>query len=73
MLETPLYCTYPDFNFCTLLAGSEAPLSFITDYQAELFSPATPGGGLFVVHFNSIDESLRANRIALQYGPAPAS
>lgn len=59
----------PDFNFCTLLAGSEGTLAFLTEMKLDL-SPLPPKEtGLLCVHFNTIDESLRANLIALKYGP----
>ncbi len=59
----------PNFNFCTLLAGSEGTLAFITEIKLNL-SPLPPKEtGLLCVHFNSIDESLRANLLALRYGP----
>jgi len=59
----------PDFNFCTLLAGSEGTLAFLTEMKLNL-SPLPPKEtGLLCVHFNTIDESLRANLIALRYGP----
>ena len=59
----------PDFNFCTLLAGSEGTLAFMTEIKLNL-SPLPPKEtGLLCVHFNSIDESLRANLLALPYGP----
>ncbi len=59
----------PDFNFCSLLAGSEGTLAFITEIKLNL-SPLPPKEtGLLCVHFNTIDESLRANLLALKYGP----
>jgi FAD/FMN-containing dehydrogenase/Fe-S oxidoreductase len=59
----------PNFNFCTLLAGSEGTLAFITEIKLNL-SPLPPKEtGLLCVHFNTIDESLRANLLALRYGP----
>jgi FAD/FMN-containing dehydrogenase/Fe-S oxidoreductase len=59
----------PDFNFCALLAGSEGTLAFITEIKLNL-SPLPPKEtGLLCVHFNSIDESLRANLLALNFGP----
>lgn len=71
MLETaPFTAGMPDFNFCTLLAGSEGTLAFITEVKLNC-SPLPPAeSGLLCVHFNTIDESLRANLIALQYGPS---
>ncbi|HLZ88762.1 MAG TPA: FAD-binding and (Fe-S)-binding domain-containing protein, partial [Puia sp.] len=70
LLDTaPFTAGCPDFNFCTLLAGSEGTLAFLTELKLDL-SPLPPKEtGLLCVHFNTIDESLRANLIALKYGP----
>ena len=70
LLDTaPFTAGFPDFNFCTLLAGSEGTLAFITEIKLNL-SPLPPKEtGLLCVHFNTIDESLRANLIAMKYGP----
>jgi FAD/FMN-containing dehydrogenase/Fe-S oxidoreductase len=59
-----------DFNFCKLIAGSEGTLAFITEIKLHV-NPLPPKEvGLLCVHFNSIDESLRANLIALKYKPS---
>ena len=58
-----------DFNFCKLIAGSEGTLAFITEIKLRVVPLPPPEAGLLCVHFNSIDESLRANLIALKYGP----
>jgi FAD/FMN-containing dehydrogenase/Fe-S oxidoreductase len=59
-----------DFNFCKLIAGSEGTLAFTTELKLNL-DPIPPKEiGLFCVHFNSIDEALRANIIALKYKPS---
>jgi FAD/FMN-containing dehydrogenase/Fe-S oxidoreductase len=70
LLDTaPFTAGGPDFNFCALLAGSEGTLAFLTEMKLNL-SPLPPKEtGLLCVHFNTIDESLRANLIALNYGP----
>ena len=60
----------PDFNFCKLIAGSEGTLAFITEIKLNLVPLPPKEVGLLCVHFNSIDESLRANLIALQYKPS---
>lgn len=71
MLESaPFTAGMPDFNFCTLIAGSEGTLAFITEIRLNC-SPLPPAeSGLLCIHFNSIDESLRANLIALRYAPS---
>lgn len=56
-----------DFNFCTLIAGSEGTLAFITEIKLNVVPLPPRETGLLCVHFNSIDESLRANLIALKY------
>jgi len=71
LLETaPFTAGMPDFNFCSLIAGSEGTLAFITEIKLALSPLPPPETGLLCVHFNTIDESLRANLIALQYGPS---
>jgi len=60
----------PDFNFCALLAGSEGTLAFITEIELALVDLPPRETGLLCVHFHSVDESLRANLIALKYRPS---
>ncbi len=71
LLDTaPFTAGGPDFNFCKLIAGSEGTLAFITEIKLNLVPLPPPETGLLCVHFNSIDESLRANLIALKYQPS---
>ncbi len=71
LLETsPFIAGSPDFNFCKLIAGSEGTLAFITEIKLNLVPLPPKEAGLLCVHFNSIDESLRANLIALKYDPS---
>lgn len=58
-----------DFNFCKLIAGSEGTLAFLTELQLNLVPLPPQNTALVCVHFNSIDEALRANLIALKYKP----
>ena len=58
-----------DFNFCKLIAGSEGTLAFIIEIKLNVVPLPPNETGLLCVHFNSIDESLRANLIALKYKP----
>ncbi|RPD41934.1 FAD-binding and (Fe-S)-binding domain-containing protein [Chitinophaga barathri] len=71
LLETaPFTAGKEDFNFCKLIAGSEGTLAFLTEIKLNI-SPLPPKeGGLLCVHFNTIDESLRANIIAMRYKPS---
>lgn len=71
LLDTaPFTAGEPDFNFCKLIAGSEGTLAFITEIKLGLVPLPPKETGLLCIHFNSIDEALRANLIALQYKPS---
>ena len=59
-----------DFNFCSLIAGSEGTLAFITEIKLNVVDLPPKETGLLCVHFNNIDESLRANLIGLKYNPS---
>src|SRR5205814_2009673 len=70
LLDTaPFTAGGADFNFCKLIAGSEGTLAFITEIKLNVVPLPTQETGLLCVHFNSIDEALRANIIALPYAP----
>lgn len=59
-----------DFNFCSLIAGSEGTLCFITELKVNLV-PAPPKHiGVVCTHFDSIDDALKANIIALKHNPS---
>jgi FAD/FMN-containing dehydrogenase/Fe-S oxidoreductase len=58
------------FNFCSLIAGSEGTLAFLTEMKLNVVPLPPKETGLLCVHFNSIDESLRANLIGLKYRPS---
>src|SRR3954452_22490897 len=58
-----------DFNFCKLIAGSEGTLAFITEIKLNVVPLPPKETGLLCIHFNSVDEALRANLVALQYKP----
>ncbi len=71
LLDTaPFTAGGPDFNFCRLIAGSEGTLAFITEIKLNLIPLPPKETGLLCVHFHSIDESLRANLVALKYKPS---
>ncbi len=55
------------FNLCQLLAGSEGTLFFTTSVTLQLHELPPPENGLLCVHFESVDQSLRANIIAMQH------
>jgi Fe-S oxidoreductase len=59
-----------NFNFCKLIAGSEGTLAFVTEIKLNVVPLPPKEMGLLCVHFNSIDEALRANLVALKYSPS---
>lgn len=70
LLDTEPFTAGGDqFNFCKLIAGSEGTLAFITEIKLNLQSLPPPHSGLLCVHFNKLEEALRANLIALKYKP----
>ncbi len=70
MESSPFIAGAEDFNFCKLIAGSEGTLAFLTEIKLNIVPLPPKEIGLLCVHFNTIDESLRANLIALKYKPS---
>ncbi len=58
------------FNFCSLIAGSEGTLAFVTAAKIRLTPLDPPFKKLVCIHCKSIDESLHANLVALKYNPS---
>ncbi|MTI20100.1 FAD-binding oxidoreductase [Fulvivirga sp. RKSG066] len=68
-LTAPYSASKTPLNMAKLVAGSEGTLMFIT--EAKLALEPIPKGvkGLLCIHFDSINESLKGNLIALKYSP----
>lgn len=58
------------FNFSSLIAGSEGTLALVTSARIGLTPLEPPHKILVCIHCQSIDESLRANLVALKYKPS---
>ncbi|HEY0055956.1 MAG TPA: FAD-linked oxidase C-terminal domain-containing protein [Pedobacter sp.] len=58
-----------EFNLCSLLAGSEGTLAFITEVKLNLIALPPQETALICIHCNSIEEALRANIVALSHSP----
>jgi FAD/FMN-containing dehydrogenase/Fe-S oxidoreductase len=58
------------FNFCSLIAGSEGTLAFVTSAKIKLTPLDPPHKVLVCIHCHSIDESLHANLVALKHKPS---
>jgi FAD/FMN-containing dehydrogenase len=57
------------FNVCKLIAGSEGTLFFATEIELDCSPLPPPHAALVCGHFASVDESLRANLLALPHAP----
>lgn len=57
------------FNFSKLIAGSEGTLMFMTEIRLNLVPLPPKEKALVCVHCHTIEESLKANLIALRYAP----
>jgi FAD/FMN-containing dehydrogenase/Fe-S oxidoreductase len=55
-------------NLCTLIAGSEGTLCFITEAKLQLMELPPPHVAMVAVHAISMQEALKANLVALQNG-----
>jgi FAD/FMN-containing dehydrogenase/Fe-S oxidoreductase len=58
-----------NFNFCSLLCGSEGTLAFITEVKLNLVPLPPKEKGLLAIHHKSIDEALVANIVVLEHKP----
>jgi len=68
LLDSEVFGGADLFNLCKLLSGSEGSLAFITEIKLNCLPLPPKEVGLACPHFNSIDESLRANIIAMKHG-----
>ncbi|MDX1285618.1 MAG: FAD-binding and (Fe-S)-binding domain-containing protein, partial [Draconibacterium sp.] len=57
------------FNFCKLLAGSEGTLAFSTKIKLNVIPLPPKYKGLVCAHFETLEEAIHANLIALKYKP----
>jgi FAD/FMN-containing dehydrogenase/Fe-S oxidoreductase len=57
------------FNFSKLIAGSEGTLALITEIKLNLVPLPPKEKALVCVHCRTVDEALRANLVALEFGP----
>jgi FAD/FMN-containing dehydrogenase len=70
LLETdPFRQNGKAFNFCKLMAGSEGTLLFITKIKLNLIPLPPKYQGLVCAHFNSLEDALLGNIVALRHAP----
>ncbi len=70
LLESEIYSEGGEpFNFCKLLAGSEGTLAFSTRIKLNVIPLPPKFKGLVCAHFETLEESLIGNLVALKYKP----
>ncbi len=57
------------FNLCSLIAGSEGTLAFVTEVKLRVVPLPLPAKAVMCIHLHSVEEALHANLIALQHAP----
>jgi len=60
-------CSENPFDFCKLLAGSEGTLMLATEFKLACVPCPPCEAALLAAHFGSVDESLRAARLAMEH------
>lgn len=72
LLETDVFTegSNEEFNFCKLIAGSEGTLMFITEIKIHVDNLPPKFQGVLAIHCNTVDDSLKANLIALKHNPS---
>ncbi|WP_430813779.1 FAD-binding and (Fe-S)-binding domain-containing protein [Carboxylicivirga sp. RSCT41] len=70
LLESEVYTEGgAPFNFCKLLAGSEGTLAFSQRIKLNVIPLPPKYKGLVCAHFETLNESLLGNLVALKHGP----
>ncbi|RDC64010.1 FAD-binding and (Fe-S)-binding domain-containing protein [Adhaeribacter pallidiroseus] len=68
LLETaPFSTNQKSFNLCSLIAGSEGTLCFLTELKLQLMELPPPENALLCIHCRSVGESLEANLVAMRH------
>ncbi len=65
----PFYEEGQPFNFCKILAGSEGTLAFTTEIKLNLVPLPPKQKILLCAHFNTLEEALQGNLVALKHKP----
>ena len=68
--QSPFKMDGDNLNLCSLIAGSEGTLAIVTAAKLRLTRLPPNNKLLICIHCDSIDESLRANLVALKYAPS---
>ncbi len=69
LLNTQLFGGGQPFNLCSLIAGSEGTLVFVTAVKLRIVPVPPPVKAVMCIHMQSVEEALHANLIALKHAP----
>ncbi|MDE5423529.1 FAD-binding protein [Ancylomarina sp. DW003] len=67
--SSPFSASNKSFDLCKLLAGSEGTLAFTTEIKLNLVPAPPKEVALICAHFESLEEAMQGNLIALKYKP----
>jgi FAD/FMN-containing dehydrogenase/Fe-S oxidoreductase len=71
LLQTSLFSeTWEEFNLCKLIAGAEGTLGIITEVKLGLLPLPPKENGVICIHCTSLNESLKANLVAMRHRPS---
>lgn len=67
--QHPFHKNGPDFNFCTLLCGSEGTLAFTTEIKLHLDPIPPPQEVVVALHCTDVIQALRSAQLAMTHQP----
>jgi FAD/FMN-containing dehydrogenase/Fe-S oxidoreductase len=67
--QKPFTPNGPDFNLCTLLAGSEGTLAFTTRLKVQILPLPPRGSAVVALHYDTIREAMLATQAVMTHQP----
>lgn len=67
--QKPFTANGPDFNLCTLLAGSEGTLAFTTRLKVRLLPLPPSGSAVVALHYDTVREAMLATQTVMTHHP----
>jgi Fe-S oxidoreductase/FAD/FMN-containing dehydrogenase len=67
--QKPFTSSGPDFNLCTLLAGSEGTLAFTTQLKVRILPLPPNGSAVVALHYDTVREAMLATQAVMTHQP----